>query len=79
MKPNLINIHSISKELKHFVYIQNSKYFNYVLLGIFIICFTAFIVIFYYDSKNINKKYTLNKLKYIRDTLDKLNTINKKK
>lgn len=76
MKPNLINFNSITKEIKQLSYIQNSKYFNYILLVIFIICFIAFMTIFYNDSKHINKNSTINKLKNIRNTLNKLNTIN---
>lgn len=76
MKPNLINFKSITKEIKHLAYIQNSKYFNYILLLIFIICFIAFVTIFYNDSKHINKNSTINKLKYIRNTVNKLNNIN---
>ena len=76
MKPNLINFNSITKEIKQLAYIQNSKYFNYILLVVFIICFTVFIIIFQYETKYITRKYTIKKLKKIRD---ELMDINKKK
>jgi len=72
MKPNLINFNSITNEIKQLAYNQNSKYFNYFLLVIFIISFSIFIFIFYSDFKYINKKSTINKLKKIRETLNKI-------
>ena len=76
MKPNLINFNSITKEIKQLAYIQNSRYFNYILLVVFIICFIVFIVIFQYDTKYITRKYTINKLKNIRDELMDINKKN---
>lgn len=65
MKPKLININSVTKEIKQLAFIQNSKIFNYLLLSIFIILFTTFIIIFYKDSQKYNRKNTINKLNSI--------------